>query len=98
MRRAVDRAGKAVEGTRDQLTKTAMMTKDQWRERENQWAGFHRWEAEQPLPDRSAGDIIADLGAIWDWLPPEVRLEDPDPEKRGIQILLRAFKVLDKKL
>jgi hypothetical protein len=29
-----------------------------------QWAAFHRWEAEQPLEERSAADILADLGAI----------------------------------
>ncbi len=58
--------------------------------RERQWAAFHRWEAEQPLPERDPGDIVADLGAIWDWLPSEVRTEDPDPEKLGIQKMRAA--------
>jgi hypothetical protein len=64
-----------------------MISPDQWRERQKQWEFFHRWEAEQPPDDRDPADSIADIGAILDWLPTELLAEDPDPEKRGIQIL-----------
>jgi hypothetical protein len=73
-------------------------TKDAWREREKRWAAFHEWENQQPPVERSPADIIADLGTILDWLPVETRSEDPDPQKRGIQILRDAFVKLDSKL
>ena len=71
-----------------------MITRAEWRERQRQWDFFNRWEAEQPCVDRDPADIIADLGAILDWLPPEALAEDPDPEKRGIQILRAAMERL----
>jgi len=52
-----------------------------------QWAAFNRWEAGQPPIERTPAQILADLGTIWSWLPPEVRLEDPDPGKLGIRKL-----------
>jgi hypothetical protein len=68
--------------------------KEQHEIREQQWAEFHRWEATQPLPERAPADILADLDTIWDWLPPEVRAEDPDPEKLGIQKMRAALALL----
>jgi hypothetical protein len=68
-----------------------MMSREEWLERKKQWEIFNRWEAEQPPVERSAADNIADIGAILDWMPPEVLGEDPDPEKRGVQVLLLAF-------
>jgi hypothetical protein len=65
--------------------------KEQFELRERQWAAFHRWEATQPLPERSPATILADLGTIWHWLPPEVRTEDPDPGKLGIQKMRAAL-------
>jgi len=59
--------------------------------RDRQWAAFHRWEATQPLPERDPAEILADLGAIWNWLPPEVRTADPDPGKLGIQKMRAAL-------
>lgn len=56
-----------------------------------QWAEFHLWEAAQPLVERDPAEILADLGAIWSWLPPEVRTEDPDPGKLGIQKMRAAL-------
>ena len=72
-------------------------TKEEYEERERRWAAFHAWEEQQPPVERSPADIIADLGTILDWLPAETRLEDPDPEKKGIQILRAAFAALEKR-
>ena len=71
------------------VTKEERLTKlrEQVAEREQQWAEFRRWEAQQPPLEREPGRILADLGTIWSWLPPEVRAEDPDPEKRGVQAM-----------
>ena len=71
-----------------------MTLKEQLELRERQWAAFHAWEAEQPPIERPAADILADIGAIWEWLPPEIRLEDPDPEKLGIRKMRAALAVL----
>ena len=51
--------------------------------------------AEQPLVERDPADAIADMGTILDWAPPGVLAEDPDPEKRGIQVLRAAFACLN---
>jgi hypothetical protein len=72
-----------------------MITAEQWRERQKQWELFNRWEAEQPFVEADPADSIANIGAILDWAPPEVLAEDPDPEKRGIQILRAAFACLN---
>ncbi len=62
------------------------------RERLEQWRRFNEWEARQPLPPpRDPADVLADLSAILDWLPPEVRNEDPDPRKLGIQKMRAAL-------
>jgi hypothetical protein len=71
-----------------------MISRDEWLERKKQWEIFNRWEAEQPLVERTAADNIADIGAILDWMPPEALAEDPDPEKRGVQVLRLAFRHL----
>ena len=70
--------------TRDELRR-------QVEERERQWKKFHEWEARQPLEQRDPARILADVGTIWSWLPPEVRAEDPDPEKGGIQTMRAAL-------
>jgi hypothetical protein len=71
-----------------------MTLREQLEERRNQWAAFHRWETEQPFVDRAPADILADLGAIWSWLPPEVRAHDPDPEKTGVRAMHAALRHL----
>ena len=68
-----------------------MGTKEQLEQRRKQWAAFNRWEAEQIAPERTPAEIIADLGAILDWLPREVCMEDPDPQKRGIRKIREAL-------
>ena len=64
-----------------------MITKEQWRAREEQWKKFHEWEDAQPLPERSTEEIFQYLNAILSLAPPQAVTEDPDPEKRGIQKL-----------
>jgi hypothetical protein len=71
-----------------------MTLKEQLEQRRRQWEAFHRWEAAQPPVERPAADIIADLGAVWNWLPAEVRSANPDPEKRGIQAMRAALQRL----
>ncbi len=71
-----------------------MTLREQWEIRRRQWEAFHRWEAENPPPERSASEVLADLGTIWSWLPPEVRMEDPDPGKLGIQKMRAALALL----
>ena len=71
-----------------------MTLKEQLELRERQWRAFHEWEATQPLPERDPAAILADLGAIWEWLPPEVRSEDPDPQKLGIQKMRAAMALM----
>jgi hypothetical protein len=67
-----------------------MAERERYEERRRQWAAFHRWEAEQAPEERSPAVILANIGAIREWLPPEARLADPDPEKKGIQVMRRA--------
>ena len=64
---------------------------EELRQRLAEFAEFNRWEASQPPVDRDPADILADLGVIWEWLPPEVRTQDQDPHKRGVQALHAAL-------
>jgi hypothetical protein len=68
-----------------------MTTKEQYDGRRRQWERFNRWESGQPLVERPAADIVADLGTILDWVPREARADDPDPQKLGIQAMRRAL-------
>ena len=71
-----------------------MTLKEHYALRQRQWDEFHRWESEQPSIEREPARIIADLGAIWSWLPTDVRLLDPDPEKVGIQKMRAALALI----
>jgi hypothetical protein len=68
-----------------------VILREEIEERQRQWAEFHRWEDEHPPVERPAADIVADLGIIWEWLPPDVRERDDDPEKAGIQAMRAAL-------
>jgi hypothetical protein len=68
-----------------------MTLRQQLELRRRQWVAFNRWEAAHPASARDPGEILADLGAIWSWLPPEVRMEDPDPKKLGIRKMRAAL-------
>jgi hypothetical protein len=70
------------------------MTKEDWVRRQAQWRIFADWEAAHPAPSRDFEQVIADLGAICEWLPEDVRQHDPDPEKEGIQRMRRCFSLL----
>jgi len=74
-----------------------MTLKEQIEQRRRQWEAFNRWEEQQPPLERDPAQILADLGAILRWIPQEDRLRDPDPEKRGVQILLAACAVLNRR-
>ena len=73
-----------------------MTLREQLEERRRQWEAFNRWEAEQAPVERDSANILADLGAILQWMPPEARLYDPDPEKLGITKLRKAFAALSR--
>ncbi len=66
-------------------------------ERNRQWRLFHEWEAEQPPISRDPAAILADLGALLQWCPPELLSADPDPEKRGIAKMRAALALLSGK-
>jgi len=68
-----------------------MTERERYEERLRQWAAFNRWEAEQAPLVRSPSSIVADIGAIREWLPLEAQRADPDPEKLGIQAMRRAL-------
>jgi hypothetical protein len=57
---------------------------------------FNEWEAGHPPRDRDAGEIIADLGTILDWIPVETRLADPDPQKLGVGRMIEALRHLSR--
>ena len=62
-----------------------MITKQDWELRQSQWDAFHKWEASQEPDPCSAEAAIGDVGAILEWLPEDVRRQDPDPDKTGIR-------------
>jgi hypothetical protein len=73
-----------------------MTLRERYEARRKQWEEFNRWEAEQPPIERDPSAIMDDVGTIWEWLPLEDRLRDPDPEKLGIQAMRAALAKLNK--
>jgi hypothetical protein len=73
-----------------------MTLKEQLVERRRRWEAFNRWEEQLPPVERDPARILADLGAILSWIPREDRLLDPDPRKRGIQIVRAACAVFNR--
>jgi hypothetical protein len=59
-------------------------------------ARFNEWEKTHPPRERDAGEIIADLGTILDWIPIETRLADPDPQKLGVGKMIEALRHLSR--
>lgn len=55
------------------------------RDRLAQFAAFNQWEQDHRPVARPFADVLADLGFIWTWVPRDLRLADPDPEKAGLQ-------------
>ena len=72
-----------------------MISREEWLERKRQFEAFNRWEEQQAPEEVDPAQLVADIGAIRDWLPFEVQIEDPDPEKLGLRRLLNALTVLD---
>ena len=68
-------------------------TKEQLEELKRRFEAFNRWEAEQAFPLASAAELVADIGAILDWMPPEFQNIDPDPEKHGIQQFRKLLEI-----
>jgi hypothetical protein len=66
-------------------------------ERNRQWRLFHEWEANQPHMLREPSAIVADLGALLAWYPPELIRADPDPQKCGISTMRAALSLLSSK-
>jgi hypothetical protein len=68
--------------------------REQFEERNRQWRLFHEWEAQQPPISRDPAAIVADLGGLLRWCPPELLSADPDPEKRGVAKMRAALALL----
>lgn len=74
-----------------------MLSKEDWEIRQRQWALFHEWEAAREPDPYAWGEVIADVGAILDWLPEDVRQSDLDPGKSGIQRMRHIVSVVSQK-
>ena len=55
---------------------------------------FNEWEEQERRLERPPAAIIADIGAIADWIPRATRLADPDPQKLGIQRMFKALSLI----
>lgn len=71
-----------------------MTLREQIEEQNRQWRRFHVWESTQPREEREAARLIADVGTILAWMPEDVRLSDPDPEKTGVRKMHEALRKL----
>ena len=71
-----------------------MITKEQWEQRQREWAEFERWKAAQPLDPISPERGLAIAGALYQWLPESTRQEDRDPERLGIRRMHRLLEIL----
>lgn len=71
-----------------------MTLREQLERRKLQWQSFNEWEGGQSFDPRKPSAILADLGTILSWLPSDVRIQDPDPEKAGIQKMRAALALI----
>ena len=71
-----------------------MSLKEQIEERRRQWAEFNRWERQNPLPERGAAAVLADLSFLLSFVSAVDRTLDPDPEKSGIRKMRAALACL----
>jgi hypothetical protein len=55
---------------------------------------FNQWEAEHPSMRQDLKQIFADLGTLYDLLPPASRRRQEDPTRSGIQAMHRALRHL----
>lgn len=59
------------------------------------WAQYQAWSNAQGEIDlRPPAAVLADIECLYRTLPPEVRVADPDPEKKGVQEMYRGFALL----
>jgi hypothetical protein len=65
--------------------------REQIEERNRQWRLFHEWELTQQPIERDAAQLVADIGAILDWMPVEAKLDNPAPEKLGVRKMIDAL-------
>jgi hypothetical protein len=72
-----------------------MITKSDWERRQSQWAAYHDWQATRKPDVYPADGVIGDLGAILEWLPEDVRRDDPDPAKSGIRRMQAILALLE---
>jgi hypothetical protein len=62
-----------------------VINKAEWDLRQQQWAEYRRWAESEPPLELAAEDAIANVGTILAWIPEDVRQEERDPEKLGVQ-------------
>jgi len=62
-----------------------MITKAEWLARQQQWAEYRRWLDSAPPVEHPLEHVIADVGAILEWIPESERAKDHDPDRLGVQ-------------
>jgi hypothetical protein len=74
-----------------------MITKAEWELRQEQWAALHRWEESQTALPFAPEDAIASVGTLYEWLPPEARHREEDPERKGVQRMYTLLEHLSRR-
>jgi hypothetical protein len=60
-----------------------------WKQR---WTNYDAWSAKHASPDpRDFQSILRDLSFLYRLAPEHLRLNDPDPDKRGVQAYHRVL-------
>jgi hypothetical protein len=62
-----------------------VITRAEWDLRQSQWAEHQRWVDAQAPPEVDPEQVIADLGALLEWMPTSTQVEVVDPAKLGVQ-------------
>jgi hypothetical protein len=62
------------------------VTREDLKEWSRRWREYNVWEEANAAPDpRTPQEIMSDVELLYRNMPEEVRLNDPDPEKLGLQ-------------
>ena len=62
-----------------------MIDRAAWERRRQQWLEYRRWAESEPPALHPPEEALADLGAILEWIPRQVRLEERDPQRLGVR-------------
>ena len=71
-----------------------MITKEEFELRKRQWAEFNRFKRSEVRPVYNPEQVLDFISTILEWAPQDVRTQECDPERLGVQRMRRLLGAL----